>query len=96
MKRDEVISQLKGRLDQLADFNIRSLAIFGSVARGEARSDSDIDFLVEFDGPATFDQYMELKFFLEDLLGRPVDLVTRKGIRPELVPYIEREAHRVA
>ena len=60
------------------------MAIFGSVAREEARPDSDVDFLVEFRGPATFNGYMDLKFFLEDLLGRPVYLVTRKSIRPRL------------
>ena len=96
MKRDDVVNQLKAHLDQLAEFKIKSLAIFGSVARGEARPDSDIDFLVEFNGPTTFDQYMGLKIFLEDLLGRPVDLVTRKGVRPELAPYVEQEARRVA
>ena len=96
MGRDDVIRQLKVNLSRLSEFRIKSLAIFGSVARDEARPDSDVDILVEFDGPATFDQYMELKLFLEDLLGRPVDLVTRKGVRPELAPYVEQEARRVA
>ena len=96
MGRDDVIRQLKANLSQLSEFKIKSLAIFGSVARDEARPDSDVDILVEFDGPATFDRYMELKLFLEDLLGRPVDLVTRKGIRPELAPYVDQEARRVA
>ena len=71
---------------------VRSLAVFGSVARGEAKADSDVDILVEFQGPATFDGYMKLKIFLEDVLDRPVDLLTRRAIRPELAPTIEREA----
>lgn len=96
MGRDDVIRQIKANLSRLSEFKIKSLAIFGSVARDEAKLDSDVDILVEFDGPATFDRYMELKLFLEDLLGRPVDLVTRKGVRPELAPYIEQEARRVA
>lgn len=96
MGRDDVIRQLKANLSRLSEFRIKSLAIFGSVARDEARPDSDVDVLVEFDGPATFDRYMELKLFLEDLLGCPVDLVTRKGVRPELAPYVEQEARRVA
>ena len=96
MKQEDVVKQLKAHLDQLAEFRIKSLAIFGSVARGEARPDSDVDFLVEFNGPTTFDQYMGLKLFLEDLLGRPVDLVTRKGVRPELALYVDQEARRVA
>ena len=52
--------------------------------------------LVEFAGPATFAAYMDLKFYLEDLLGRPVDLVTDKGLRPELRPYVEKELVLVA
>ena len=96
MRRKDVMEQLKANVSRFSEFNIKSLAVFGSVARGEARPDSDVDILVEFNGPATFDQYMELKIFLEDLLSRPVDLVTRQGVRPELAPYIEQEARCVA
>ena len=96
MNRGDILERLKAHREKLRDFRIQSLALFGSVARGEARPDSDVDFLVEFEGPATFDQYMGLKCFLEDVLGRPVDLVTRNGIRPQLVPYVEREAVHVA
>ncbi len=77
-------------------FKVKSLSLFGSAARDKMRRNSDVDFVVEFKGPTTFDRYMDLKFFLEDLLGRPVDLVTRKGIRPEIAPYIERELLHVA
>ena len=52
--------------------------------------------LVEFEGAATFDRYVGLRFFLEDLLGAPVDLVTRKALKPRLRPYVEREALYVA
>ncbi|MBK9314924.1 MAG: nucleotidyltransferase family protein [Acidobacteria bacterium] len=76
-------------------FAVNRLAIFGSAARDELRPGSDIDILVEFSGPATFDGYMDLKFFLEDLLGNPVDLVTVKGIREELHPVVELEAVQV-
>ena len=68
------------------------LALFGSVARDTARADSDIDILVGFDGPATSDRYFGVQFFLEDLFGCGVDLVTERALRPELRPYIEREA----
>ena len=71
---------------------MKSLAVFGTVARGEAGPDSAVDILVEFEGRATFDRYMGLKFFLEDLLGRRVDLVTRKALKPRLRPYVEQEA----
>ena len=96
MKREEIMERLKKERIRLTDFDIKSLAVFGSVARGEARPDSDIDILVEFNGATTFDRYMNLKFFLEDLLGHRIDLVTRKGIRPQLASSIEREARRVA
>ena len=68
---------------------------FGSTARDAARVDSDIDVLVSFDGPATSERYFGVQFLLEDLLGRPVDLVTDKALRPELRPFIEREAVHV-
>ena len=56
---------------------------------------SDVDVLVSFDGPATSERYFGVQFYLEDLLGRPVDLITKKALRAELRPYIEREAVRV-
>ena len=92
MNRDEILKCLAEHREELTSFGVKSLALFGSVVRGEAGPDSDLDFLVEFEGPATFDQYMNLKFFLEELLGRPVDLVTRKALKPRLKPYVEREA----
>ena len=76
-------------------FGVTRLAVFGSTARGTARGDSDIDMLVAFDGPATSDRYFGLQFFLEDLLGRPVDLVTDKALRSELRFSVESEAIHV-
>jgi uncharacterized protein len=77
----------------LADrYQVTSLAPFGSTARDAAGAESDIDILVSFDGPATSDRYFGLQFFLEDLLGRPIDLVTNKALRAELRPFIERDA----
>jgi uncharacterized protein len=76
-------------------FGVTQLALFGSTVRDTARSDSDVDILVAFDGPATSQRYFGVQFYLEDLLGRPVDLVTDKALRSELRPYIEREAVRV-
>ena len=96
MELHQISSALKKEQKRLRDFGVQSLALFGSTVRGEAQADSDLDFLVDFQGPATFDQYMGLRLFLEDLFGRPVDLVTRKGIRPPLASSIEREAQRVA
>jgi len=76
-------------------YGVTALALFGSTVRDEDREDSDVDILVGFDGPATSERYFGVQFYLEDLLGRPVDLVTEKALRPELRPYVEREAIRV-
>ena len=73
-------------------FGVTRLALFGSVARGTALPGSDIDLLVAFDGPATPDRYFGVQFYLEDLLGCPVDLVTERALRPQLRPYVERDA----
>ena len=92
MKPQEILQCLSAHRDQLTKLGVKSLALFGSAARGEAHADSDLDFLVQFNGPATFDGYMELKFFLEELLDRPVDLVTRRALKPRLRSYVEQEA----
>jgi predicted nucleotidyltransferase len=76
-------------------FCVVDLALFGSTVRNTARSDSDIDILVSFNGPATSQRYFGVQFFLEDLPGRHVDLVTDKALRPELRPFIEKEAIHV-
>ncbi len=72
-------------------FGVTKLALFGSTARDMAGSGSDVDVLVAFDGPATSKRYFGVLFYLEDLLGRPVDLVTEKALRPELRTFIEQE-----
>ncbi len=75
---------------------VKSLALFGSTARGEAREESDIDLLVEFALPVTFDRYMDTKFYLEDLLQKPVDLVIKGDLKPRLRQTVEHEAIDVA
>ncbi len=72
-----------------------SLVLFGSFARDQATETSDLDILVQFDGPATSKAYFGVQFYLEDLLDRRVDLVTNKALRPEFRPYVEREAVNV-
>jgi len=71
-------------------FSVRRIGIFGSYARGEEKETSDIDVLVEFEEP-TFRNFMGLVFFLEELFGREVDLVTTKGLSPYIRPHVERE-----
>ena len=96
MTRTETVALLaRHKLEMQRRFAVRSLALFGSRAREQARPNSDFDFLVEFDGPATSARYFGLQFFLEDLLGGPVDLVTSKALRPQLRPFIERDAVHV-
>ena len=92
MQRNEVLAILAKHQDILKRFGIKSLAIFGSVARDEARPDSDVDILVEFEGLVTFDRYMDLKFYLEDHLGTSVDLVSRRTLKPQIRSSVEQEA----
>jgi predicted nucleotidyltransferase len=89
-------AQLRQRGDVLRGFGVRSLAVFGSVARDEATASSDLDFLVEFEGAATFDQYMDLKFFLEDLFETPIDLVITHTLKPQIRQTVLAEAIHVA
>jgi predicted nucleotidyltransferase len=96
MNRSEALKLLADSKPYLArEFGVTRLALFGSTARDTARASSDVDVLVAFDGPATSERYFGVQFYLEDQLGRPVDLVTEKALRPELRPFIEREAVRV-
>lgn len=96
MSTEAVIEALRSHSERLADLGVLSLSVFGSVARGDARPDSDVDFLVDFDGPATFDRYIQLRFFLEDLLNCRIDLLTRQAVRAELRSAIEEDSRRVA
>ena len=86
----QTLTQHKAKLSQ--HFGVSRLALFGSAARNTATEVSDVDILVSFDGVATSQRYFGVQFYLEDLLGCPVDLVTEKALRAELRPYIEREA----
>lgn len=96
MEREQVLDLLAAHRADLERFHVRSLRLFGSVARDEATEGSDIDLLVSFDQTPTFSEYMKLRIFLEDLLGASVDLVTEKGLRSRVRPAVEREAIRVA
>jgi len=97
MNKAMILNLLNQHRDEILNrFGAKHLALFGSAARDELRDDSDIDVLVEFDGPATFDRYMDLKFYLEALVARPVDLVTRDAVKPRMRPIIERDLIDVA
>ena len=92
MNRDEVLNVLRAHKPILSQrFGVAELALFGSFARDQAKDTSDIDILVRFDGPATSKAYFGTQFYLEDLLGRSVDLATDQDLRVEIRPYVERE-----
>jgi len=96
MDRDLALQKLTQSKPELhRRFGVVDLALFGSTLRGEARADSDVDVLVRFDGPATSARYFGVQFYLEDLLGAPVDLVTDNALREELRHIVEREAVHV-
>ena len=76
-------------------FGVKTIGLFGSWVRKQASPASDIDLLVEFDQPS-FDKYMDLKFYLEDLLGKPVDLVLKTALKPRLQRLILDEVRYAA
>jgi predicted nucleotidyltransferase len=82
--------------DLHARFGVRRLSLFGSVARDEAGPVSDVDILVDFGRAPSFRQYMGTKFYLEDLFGCRVDLVTQGTLKPRIAPSVERECITVA
>jgi hypothetical protein len=96
MNRETLVQLLKGEKEHLIrEFGVIDLVLFGSAARDEAGAKSDVDILVSFDGPATSKRYFGVQFYLKDLLGCSVDLVTDKALRRELRSSVEREAIHV-
>lgn len=96
MDRQLAIALLTQHKEYLVrQFGVSQLALFGSTARGGATDCSDVDVLVSFDGPATSARFFGVQFYLEDLLGCPVDLVTNNALRPELRAHVERDALHV-
>jgi len=94
MKQDttsSVVQKIAGmRLELSERFTVKRIGVFGSFARGDAGPESDVDIVVELTEP-TFDHYIDLKFRLEDVLKRPVDLVMADTVKPRLKPIIDQE-----
>ncbi len=89
----QLISRIREHSPHLQEqFGVRQLRLFGSWARGAAGMASDVDVLVAFEGPASAKLFYGLQFFLEDLLGCSVDLVSEKALREELRPAVEADA----
>ncbi len=92
MTRDQIVEALAQQKPVLRSrFGVTSIALFGSAARDQVTDSSDIDILVTFDGPADSRRYFGVQFHLEDLFGRPIDLVTDKALRPELRQSVEQD-----
>jgi predicted nucleotidyltransferase len=94
MKRQEAIAVLTNHQKSIKDFGVSSLILFGSVARDEARPDSDVDLLVEFDRPVGLFTFVRLKRYLEEILGSPVDLGTPDSLKPYLQEAVSQEVTR--
>lgn len=97
VSKRELLKRLEAGREQIRACGVRRLSLFGSFARGEARPESDVDFVVEFaEGRKTYDRFMDLSFLLEELLERPVEVITRESLDPYLGPRILQEAEDVA
>ena len=96
MRRDVVLRIIAENREEIARFGVKSLAIYGSVARDEAGTESDVDLLVEFSKPVGLFGFVELKEYLERILGRPVDLGTPGSLREEIREEVLRESVRAA
>jgi uncharacterized protein len=94
MRRQEVLTILISHQNTLKTFGVKSLMLFGSVARDEARTDSDIDLLVEFEHPVGLFTFVRLKRYLEKILESSVDLGTPDSLKPYLREPVFREAIR--
>ena len=91
-----VVNRLSSSLDTMRKFGVKRIGLFGSVVRGGAGKESDLDILVEFEeGDENFSNFMGLYFYLQDLLERKIDLVTRGGLSPHLAPFILKEVEYI-
>jgi hypothetical protein len=94
MDKERVLGLLNSHRDRLDEFAVKALFLFGSVARGEATPESDVDLLVEFDRPVGLFTLLRLQSYLEELLGCSVDLGTPNSLRPHLRETVLKEAIR--
>ena len=92
MQQRDALHILRAHRQELKEFGVKSIAVFGSAARGEARPESDIDILVEFEKTIGLFVFLRLRHRLEELLGRRVDLVTRGALKHQLRDQILKEA----
>ena len=94
--KEHVLSLIQEHQSQIRELGVRKLGLFGSFVRRQQDSDSDIDVLVEFEaGHKTFDNFMQVALYLEELFGRRVELVTPEALSPYIGPHILREVEYV-
>lgn len=94
--KESIFKHILFEQEKLAFYGVKNIGLFGSFVRGDQTSESDIDILVEFvPEKHTFDNFMEVLFFLEDILGRKVELITPEALSPHIGPYILKEVERV-
>jgi len=92
MNKDEVIKEIGKKLPFLKEkYHVKNLGVFGSVARGEEKKDSDIDMLVEFNSPVGFVEFIKLEYFLSDTLKQKVDLITKNALKRVIKDQIIKE-----
>ena len=96
MNSETILQILDENHSKLETLGVKSVALFGSFVRNEQTSNSDVDILVSFRQPITFDAYMDVKIYLEDQLNCTVDLVIAEALHPRIKPYIQQDAVYVA
>ena len=90
--KGEILARLQEHEQQLRELGVRRIGLFGSFVRGQQAPESDVDLLLNFQaGMKTFDRFMQISFLLEDILQRPVELVTIEALSPYLGPHILNE-----
>ncbi|MBU0469920.1 MAG: nucleotidyltransferase family protein [Nanoarchaeota archaeon] len=90
LTQKSIIKELEAHKEDICKYDVKKIALFGSYLKGKQHQKSDIDFLVSFSKPS-FDNYMELKFLLEKIFKKKIDLVTEKSLKPAL-KYVKEEA----
>ena len=94
--KEEVLELIRSNQDKIRSFGVRKLGLFGSFVRREQKPESDIDLLVEFEqDKKSFDNFIQLAFFLEEILARRVELITSDALSPYIGPHIIREVEYV-
>ena len=94
--KENVLELIRSNQDKIRSYGVRKLGLFGSFVRGEQKPESDIDLLVEFQqDKKSFDNFIQLAFFLEEILESRVELITIDALSPYIGPHIIKEVEYV-